>query len=205
MTNKIKELRKIVPIPMGEALQLLKSNDGDVEKCVYLFKAKSIAEICEQTGCDKKMAAQYYEEEKLDINKAISAVKNVIFDTNYVPINGLTAQKIRMVYDWFRLIGEYDLGASLNYPQLDVVIETFSLIESTKELSVLIAKAKEANSSIFEGYSDTDPLEEFVCRSQKLDNNPDFRAVYTIVSQSETVIKETLNKHLRNLVRLGLE
>ncbi len=42
MTNKIKELRRIVPVPMHEALQLLKANDGDVEKCVYLFKAKSI-------------------------------------------------------------------------------------------------------------------------------------------------------------------
>lgn len=66
MKEKIIELRKILPIPMGEAIQLLKENDNDIEKCAYLFIAKSIKEIQTLTGCDEAMANQYYKAEKYD-------------------------------------------------------------------------------------------------------------------------------------------
>ncbi|NDV78685.1 hypothetical protein [Dysgonomonas sp. 511] len=204
MTNKIKELRKIVPIPIGEAMQLLKENDGDIEKCVYLFKAKSIAEICKQTGCDEAVAARHYEEEKLDINRAVSVVKDTLFDAGYTPIGGLTAAKIRTVYSWFHLIEEYDLGAALSFSLLNVVAEVFSLIPETKEFAVSIGKAKVAKDIIFEGYADSDPLEEFVRRSQRLDDDADFSQVLAVVNLQTTTIKEILNKHLRNLVRLNI-
>lgn len=54
MIDKIKELRKVLPIPIGEAKQLLMENEGDVEKCIYLFKAKSLNEIQDITVVMKK-------------------------------------------------------------------------------------------------------------------------------------------------------
>lgn len=199
MTNKIKELRRIVPVPMHEALQLLKANDGDVEKCVYLFKAKSIKEICEQTGCDEQTAAEYYEAEKFDINRAVSNIKEDIYDKNYQPINGVTKENIGNILQWLRVVEAEDFGISLDYQLLDKALETLSLIPSLNDIATKVKAAKQAKDLIFEGYTDADSLEDFVRRHRKLDDDKDFIEANRIVSLGITVIKEELLRHVRNL------
>ena len=144
MTNKIKELRRIVPVPMHEALQLLKANDGDVEKCVYLFKAKSIKEICEQTGCDEQTAAEYYEAEKFDINRAVSNIKEDIYDKNYQPIDGVTKENIGNILQWLRVVEAEDFGISLDYQLLDKALETLGLIPPLNDIATKVKAAKQA-------------------------------------------------------------
>ncbi|MBF0648357.1 MAG: hypothetical protein LBT43_05425 [Prevotella sp.] len=199
MTNKIKELRRIVPVPMHEALQLLKANDGDVEKCVYLFKAKSIKEICEQTGCDEQTAAEYYEAEKFDINRAVSNIKEDIYDKNYQPIDGVTKENIGNILQWLRVVEAEDFGISLDYQLLDKALETLSLIPSLNDIATKVKAAKQAKDLIFEGYTDADSLEDFVRRHRKLDDDKDFIEANRIVSLGITVIKEELLRHVRNL------
>ncbi|EGK02714.1 hypothetical protein [Dysgonomonas gadei] len=199
MTNKIKELRRIVPVPMHEALQLLKVNDGDVEKCVYLFKAKSIKEICEQTGCDEQTAAEYYEAEKFDINRAVSNIKEDIYDKNYQPIDGVTKESIGNILQWLRVVEAEDFGISLDYQLLDKALETLSLIPSLNDIATKVKAAKQAKDLIFEGYTDADSLEDFVRRHRKLDDDKDFIEANRIVSLGITVIKEELLRHVRNL------
>lgn len=199
MTNKIKELRRIVPVPMHEALQLLKANDGDVEKCVYLFKAKSIKDICEQTGCDEQTAAEYYEAEKFDINRAISNIKEDIYDKNYQPIDGVTKENIGNILQWLRIVEAEDFGISLDYQLLDKALETLSLIPSLNDIATKVKAAKQAKDLIFEGYTDADSLEDFVRRHRKLDDDKDFIEANRIVSLGITVIKEELLRHVRNL------
>lgn len=199
MTNKIKELRRIVPVPMHEALQLLKANDGDVEKCVYLFKAKSIKEICEQTGCDEQTAAEYYEAEKFDINRAVSNIKEDIYDKNYQPIYGVTKENIGNILQWLRVVEAEDFGISLDYQLLDKALETLDLIPSLNDIATKVKAAKQAKDLIFEGYTDADSLEDFVRRHRKLDDDKDFIEANRIVSLGITVIKEELLRHVRNL------
>ena len=199
MTSKIKEFRKMVPVPMNEALELLKANDGDVEKCVYLFKAKSIKEICEQTGCDEHTAAEYYEAEKFDINRAISNIKEAIYDRNYQPIEGVTKENVGNVLQWLRVVEAEDFGLSLDYQLLDKALDTMSLLPSLHAIAVKIKGAKQAKDLIFEGYTDADSLEDFVRRHKKLDDNPDFIEANQIVSLRITVIKDELLRHVRNL------
>jgi hypothetical protein len=199
MTDKIKELRKLVPIPMGEALQLLKANDGDVEKCIYLFKAKSLKEIQGLTGCDEKMASTHYEAEKYDFNRTVSSIREAIFDMNYTPIEGVTKERLSIAYQWLRFIEDKDFGTALDYKFLDETIETMLLIPSLADVAQIVRKAKEAKDRIFEGYSEADPLDEFVRRYKQLDDETNFRLANDTVSLRLTILKDELARHARNL------
>ena len=199
MKEKIIELRKILPIPMGEAMQILKENDNDVEKCIYLFKAKSIKEIQSLTGCDEEMANKYYEAEKYDFNRTVSAIREDLFDKNYTLIEGVTKENISLIYQWLRIIEDKDFGLSLDFSYLNIVLDTLLLIPPLKETADVVRKAKEAKDTIFEGYSDTDSLDEFVRRHKKLDDNEEFQKADRIVSLKLTIIREELMRHARNL------
>ena len=199
MINKIKELRQIVPIPTSEALNLLNENDGDVEKCVYLFKAKSIRDICNRTGCDTGMANLYYEREKYDINRAISFIQDVMYDRAYQPIEGVTAEKVRQALQWLAMIREKDFAYSLDYKYLDAVLDVFERIDGLKELEVLVKKAKVVKDDIFIGYSDAQPMKEFVRRHQRLDLDADFQRANQSIPLRLIAIAEELQRHLRNL------
>lgn len=199
MKEKIIELRKILPIPMGEAMQILKENDNDVEKCIYLFKAKSIKEIQSLTGCDEETANKYYEAEKYDFNRTVSAIREDLFDKNYIHIEGITKENISLIYQWLRIIEDKDFGLSLDFSYLNAVLDTLLLIPSLKETAEAIRKAKDAKNIIFEGYSDTDSLDEFVRRYKKLDDNEEFQKADRIVSLKLTIIREELMRHARNL------
>lgn len=200
MIKRVKELRKHLPIPIGEALQMLQDNEGDIEKCIYLFKAKSIKLICEQTGCDLEMAAKYYEEEKFDINKAISSVNEALFDFNYKPITGLTREKLQQILQWIRIVQEKDFAYSLSFNQLSAVIDNMFLIPELKDTANILERAYESYNSIFEGYSDDSPMEDFVRRNQKLDYDIDFMNANNLIPLRITIIKDCVLRHGRQEV-----
>lgn len=199
MINKVKELRTLLPIPINEAMQLLKDNDGDIEKCVYLFKAKAIRDICDLAGCDAEIAQQHYETEKYDFNRTVSSIREAIYDQNYKPVDGITKENVRLVIQWLGLIEAKDFAFSLDYIHLDRALETLALMPSLSEVASKVKKAKEAKSEIFEGYTDDQSLDEFVRRHKRLDDNSNFRSADAMVPLKITVIKEELLRHLRNL------
>ncbi|MDR3059129.1 MAG: hypothetical protein LBU84_13440 [Prevotella sp.] len=199
MIDKIKELRKVLPIPIGEAKQLLMENEGDVEKCIYLFKAKSLNEIQDITGCDEKMANEYYEIEKCDFNRTVSAIREAIYDRNYKPINGVTKESVSLIYQWLRIIETDDFGRSLDFNYLNTVIDKMLLIPSLIDTANTIRKAKDAKDIIFDGYSDSSSLDEFVRRHKRLDDSEEFQEADKIINLRITIIKEELMRHARNL------
>lgn len=198
--NKVKELRTIVPVPVSEALKLLRDNDGDIETCVYRYKANSLKYICEQTGCDLAMANHYFEQEKYDINRAISFIRDELFDRNYTPIEGVTAEKLQLALNWLRLIETKDFAYSLTFSRLNEVIEVMSLLEPLRETAEILQKAKQAYDRIFEGYDDSLPIEEFVRRYQQLDHEVDFMNADYLIPLRRIVIAEELRRHLRNCI-----
>lgn len=205
MTEKVKELRKLVPAPIGEALRLLKENDGDVEICVYLFKASCIKQIMEQTGCDEKMAAQHYETEGLDLNKAISSVRETLFDTNYTPIENITIENIKKVHQWLNMLEDKDFITSLDYRLLPDVILTFASLPTMKEVSEMVSRAKAIKDEYFEGYSDADSMEEFIRRNKLLDDNEEIFKINNAILLKITLIDKELSRHLRNLYKREIE
>ncbi len=201
MKDKIKELRTLIPIPMGEALTLLKENDGDVQKCFEIFKAQSIQNICAQTGCNRDMADEYYKAEKYDFNRTISMIQEAIYDANYKPIEGLTDGDLRATAAWLRFMGEEGFDAAIESKQLETAIEVFGLISSLNKYGELLKDTKRAKDIIFEGYTETDSIEEFVKRNNKLDDVAVFQQTSQLLPLSITTIEKELSRHLRNIKR----
>lgn len=199
MINKVKELRAVVPVPMSEAMQLLKENGGDVEKCVYLYKARSIRHICEQTGCDEAMANKYFESEKYDINRAVSFIREELFDRCFVPVEGVTADKLHAALQWIYLVEDKDFAYSLSFARLSEVVDVMSRIASLKDTAIMLQEVKELYDRIFEGYSDSLPIEDFVRRHRQLDDEEAFVHAARLIPLRLIVIKEEILRFKRNM------
>lgn len=196
---KVKELREIMPIPVSEALKLLKENDGNIKLCVEIFKSKSIELICKETGCSKDMAVQFYEKEKFDLNRTISFIKEELFDQNYKPISNISLESLNKTRSWIAIVQEKDFATSLDYNELTTVIQTLAAIPSLREIGMSLKQAKKIKDSIFKGYSDNLSIDEFVRRNVKLDDDVEFQKAYQRISLSPTIIIDEINRHRRNL------
>lgn len=199
MKDKIIELRKMLPIPMGEAKQLLLDNDGDIETCVLLYVAKAIDIITEATGASKEVADKHYRKENFDINRAISCIKDEIYDANYQPIEGVDKASLQYAKDWIYAMETYDFGTSLRYKGLQQAIDVLKLIPELKEIAILLQKAKDKHDVIFDGYDDSLPLEDFVRRSSQLDDVVEFQLANQQIPLQVLYIKNEIGKHWRNV------
>ena len=196
---KVKALREIVPVPISEALKLLKENDGNIEQCADIFKSKSIEHICSETGCSKDMAIQFYEKEKFDLNRTISFIREELFDQNYKAINNLSLENLNKTRSWVAIVQEKDFATSLDYSELETVIKVLVAIPSLREIGMALKQAKRIKDSIFKGYSDDLSIDEFVRRNVKLDDDVEFQKSYQRISLSSTIIIDEINRHRRNL------
>lgn len=199
LKSKIKELREIVPVPISEAILLLKENNGDVFKSSEVFKNRSIEYIAEQTGASFEIVKARYTIEKYDINRSISMIKEDIYDQNYKPIEGVTLDNLNKVRLWIAFVEEKDFATSLDYKEIDSVITTLEKLQALKDITQAVKSAKKIKNKIFEGYSDDLSIDEFVRRNVKLDDDVDFRKAYQRVVLSLIPLKEELNRHRRNL------
>lgn len=80
-----------------------------------------------------------------------------------------------------------------------MVLDTMFLIPSLQETAEIVQKAKDAKDIIFEGYSGSDSLDEFVRRHKRLDDSEEFQQADRMINLRLTVIKEELIRHTRNL------
>lgn len=196
---KVKALREIMPVPIAEALKLLKENNGDIKLCAEIFKSKSIEYICKETGCTKDMATQFYEKEKFDLNRTISFIREELFDQSYKPISNITLESLNKTRSWIAIVQEKDFATSLDYTELTTVIQALMAIPSLREIGMALKQAKKIKDSIFKGYSDDLSIDEFVRRNVKLDDDIEFQKAYQRISLSSTIIIDEINRHRRNL------
>lgn len=197
--NKIKELRAIVPIPIGEAKELLLNNAEDVEQCVYLYKDKVLKQIVAETGCNRQMASNVYEEEKLDINRTISVIKEKLFDKHYKPIKGVNVENMLYVRDWMYIVKDKDLGISLAYKHLPKVIELFKKIPKLNTIATTLEDALVVYKNIFDGYNDDMPMNEFIRRNCLMDGSPAFQKAFSSIPLQMETIKDEIRRHWRNV------
>ena len=199
MKNKITELRGILPIPIMEAKKMLEENHGDVEACVYLYMAKAINEIAEITNCDAERAEKHYRAEKFDINRAISAINDEIYDQNYQPIKGVNRVALQPIRDWLYLVETENFSYALAYPRLVDAIRTLQLIPKLKDTGVLMQIVKQKYDEIFKNYNDSQPLDEFVRLNRFLDDVPEFQQANEQIPLQISYIKTEIGRHWRNV------
>lgn len=72
---QVKELRKRIPIPVQEALAGLKATQGNVDFVERAFIEKCLATICGQTNVASEEALNRFKEQKYDLNKTISSIR----------------------------------------------------------------------------------------------------------------------------------
>lgn len=199
MKNRITELRSIRPIPLLEAKQLLEANNGDIDACVDIYTTKAIKQICDATGCTLEDAEKSYTEEEFDINRAISVVKNKLYDMNYTPIAGVNKETLQLVRNWIYVVETENFGHSLSYKYLNDVVETLTLIPKLNELAVILGDAKRVYDQIFANYNDNQPLEEFVRLNRKLDDAPEFQLAEKQIPLQISYIGDEVKRHWRNV------
>lgn len=70
----IKILRSKISIPLNEAIELLKRNNGDILLSEKDFHNKNIFEICKKTECDEETAIKEYQICNYDLTKVIERI-----------------------------------------------------------------------------------------------------------------------------------
>lgn len=74
--EKLKLLRKKIPVSLTEAINLLKDNNGNIEACEKIFHTTNVDEICEVTKCDRVKADKIYKKFNFNKQKAIKSINN---------------------------------------------------------------------------------------------------------------------------------
>ncbi len=195
------ELRKQLPVPIAEAVSLLQMHGGNVDACVEAFKAQRIDDICQATGCSSDMASEFYAKEKFDFNRTVSAIREVLYDQNYHRPEGLTKDGLDAISDWIYLVESHDFPTALDYIHLVKAINTLALLPRYKDAADALLSAKAIKEKIFEGYSNSDSMEEFVRRHQRIDDDIEFQKKQSYCVQKLTLIKEELARHKRNIAK----
>lgn len=195
----VKALRKVLPIPLNEAKDLLARNNNNIEKCVEIYKEKAVNEISLAAKCSKSDALSAYNEESFDINKAISKAIENEYDKNYTPIEGVNKDTLLYAKDWLYLLEGKDLGATLGYKNLSKLIDVFKKIDKISHHASLIEQAKYDYDKIFFGYDDTMPMEEFIKRSSLLDASENFQKASKTIELEIESIKDELRRQWRNV------
>ena len=196
--SKIKDVREAIPVPMSEALQLLKKHNGDVSKSIAEAKATNIAFICEKTGCDQKEAEKVYQAEKYDLNRTISIIREDIYDKNYQQIEGVSKEDIRVVMDWMYIASSKDYVTALDFQKLTTVINTLMRLPSLHDMSIALQESKRIRDILLTNENEM-TNEEFIKQNTILDVHPASVKGIVVYKQKETTMKEELLRHLRNL------
>lgn len=195
---RIKELRLAVPIPISEGIKLLKENDNNVDKCISIFIKNSIDKIVQITNCEKSIAETKFREEKFDINVAISIINRDMYDANYQSIEGLSKSDLLKAREWFNIVQMDGFYVSMTYTNVEDVIKVLNLIPNLKDVATIIQNAYTVYGRIFEGYSDCDPIEEFVRRNKRLDDSLEFNENMVLFKTKTIKLNEELSNHIRN-------
>lgn len=195
----VSELRKLVPIPIFEAKKLIEKTGGDVEQAVYLYKEKTIKEIMAKTHCTRAEVCEVYELEKLDINRTISILKEKEYDRNYKRIEGIDKHSLLYVRDWLYILESEDFATSLGYKKLDSVIAIFKKIPKLHLIGEEIQTVKYEYDTIFTGYTDSAPIDDFIRRNCLLDNNRIFLEANKNIPLQIEAIKDEIRRHWRNV------
>lgn len=76
-TDKIKQLRSVIPCPLDRPLALLKQSDGDIEQAIAIFHQQNVEKIMAKFDCDAITAEKFYATFGLNFNRIQAKVDEI--------------------------------------------------------------------------------------------------------------------------------
>jgi hypothetical protein len=196
--DQLQALRRRVPIPIHEAISRLKANQGNVDAVEQEFIEQCIAKICEQTNASRDLAFTRFKEQKYDLAKAISSIREEEYDLNYTQPSGLTKEKLTLVEKWLIIRGEEGLGTALGY-HLHSVIETLSLMPVLSDLVESLKSLEKLRQKVLEPYQDIDDRESRLKSSNKFRTSVEYQQCVNLLDQKIHLLERELARHARNI------
>ena len=195
--SKAKELRKKVPIPIMEAIDMLKKNDSDLALCEQIFKNNKILEICQQTGCSEAMAWQRFTDLRFDTAKTVRSIQEELYDRQYQKPIFLTREKLDMIYEWLKCENFEGLDAVLASENFETVIDVLRQMKNMTPLYKALVKAHERYIFYFEKHDLN--VEEYVKRTNYLRMDKVYDECRKVFEMNIGIFERELERHDRNI------
>jgi hypothetical protein len=197
--DQLKELRKRVPISIQEALNLLVVNQGNVDLVENLFIEQCINTICQQTSSSKDLALSRFKEQKYDLAKAISSIKEEQDDSTYIQPPFFTKDKLSVVRDWLDIEEGEGLYVALDNQQFDVVIKTLEQISIMPEFVEALKAIKKRQQAILAEYNNLEDIKEYIKYSNQLRSDSAYKNCEELIEQKGYIINRELFRHIKNV------
>ena len=191
--SKAKELRNKVPIPLIEAINLLKQNNCDSVLCEQIFINNRISEIRQQTGCSEKVVRQKYIEAQFDVARTINSIREKPYDSydrQYKIPDFLTLEKIHIIYQWLDFLCNERFWSLID--GYETIINVLKQMDNMTPIYDALVKAPEKYNHYF--------VDLLATAMYTVVANRIFWYSFIIICQSYRVI--CFNPHLRGRSRL---
>jgi hypothetical protein len=197
--DQVQELRRRVPIPIQEAILRLRLSQGDMDIVEKEFIEDCITTICEQTNASRELAFTHFKEQKQDVAKAISLIREEEYDRNYVQTPGLTKEKLALVEKWLVIEDQEGLAYALGYLHFDSVIDTLSHMTALVDLVKALKTVNEQSQKIVDQYPNSDNIQSYIKGVNKFKATADYKRCEQLLMEKGNILDRELSRHARNI------
>lgn len=203
-TQQLRGLRQRIPIPVVQALQLLKQYKGDSAAVERHFLLQTIQMIAEKTGRSPSEAEEAWQICRADIQRAITYLNEKTEDENYVPSAAITPETLAVLDEWIEWESYEDFITALSI-KLDEVTFTLRNMTGFEEVSQALVVARQRERAIFANFKPNDSIELYVKLRNKLARDAAFQQAEAVFRQNILRLETELQKHRRYFNRHPIE
>lgn len=142
--EKILELRKLIPIAIQNAKEVLQVNNGDVLKSFNQVKHKFLKSLQDETGYSIEDIEPIYSYHKYDYNRTLDHFKTLEEDKkfNSQKLTGIPIDIFDLVFEFRRLENHEGLLDAILFDQFEKVYLFFKIQLELNELADILLKAR---------------------------------------------------------------
>ena len=143
---KIIALRKLIPLPITQAKELLMKYDGKVEDCFEQAKQRYLEELQTQTGYEIQEIAPVYTAFKYDFNKTVGHFRRLKEDTEFdrSRLLGMTDARLALFEKFLQIEDHEGLLSAILMDRFDEVVSFLSHQLNLMELGSILETTKVA-------------------------------------------------------------
>ncbi|MBO0950683.1 hypothetical protein [Fibrella forsythiae] len=202
--QQLRELRQRIPIPVGQAAQLLKQYEGDSAAVERAFLHDTIQKIAQQTGRSLLEAEEAWQVCRADRLHAISYLNDKTADEQYVPSDSITPQTLALIDEWLALESYEGFDVALSF-KLDEFVAILNKIPSFEPVSNALLQARQRQQTVFANFKPDNGIKLYVKLSNKLQGDLRFQQAYAVFQRDIDRLEDALHVHRRYFRRHSQE